>query len=438
MRTYLAAALLLGVIYVFVTPPFAVPDESNHLWRGFAVSRGQLLARHGRARVAMAQPVLDFVYIFERVQPGETLPAKLRLARQLPYAPPGPKEVRYAAWYTPLPYVAQSLVAAMPLRPIVLFYAGRLANLFAALALIGLGMRAAPRFAGVIGAAALLPMTLYELASWSADAATIALAWLFTALLLEPDSRAGSREPGAGVETDSSGPRAAARGSRVWLTALAGFAAGLCKPVYFLIAALALVAKLRWRERIAVIAATLLGTLLAACAASRGAYNARADLPVDAGAQLRCILSDPLHFVRVLAGDAVTNGRFYVEEMIGRFGPNSVKLPPIAITLGIVMLVVAAIGSAARPAPRLRGTAIAIAAATAAGILLSQYLIWSIVCGDAIEGVQGRYFLEILPLVVVAAALPLRRWRYTQAALIAIAVVCNAVALRVLLTTYWP
>ena len=56
--------------------------------------------------------------------------------------------------------------------------------------------------------AALLPMSLYELSSLSADAATIAMAWLLTALLLSP-------------------PR------RTWLAALAGFASGLCKPAYF-------------------------------------------------------------------------------------------------------------------------------------------------------------------------------------------------------------
>jgi hypothetical protein len=82
-------------------------------------------------------------------------------------------------------------------------------------------------------------------------------------------------------------------------------------------------------------------------------------------------------------------------------------------------------------------TVIRDGAATIAGILLSQYLIWSIVCGDALEGVQGRYFLEILPLVLTALAVPRIRWRFAQWAIIAVAVVCNALAINVLVQRYW-
>src|SRR4029077_21053180 len=114
----------------------------------------------------------------------------------------------------------QSLVAMLPLRPLLLFYAGRTANLFAAVILIAMAIRAAPQLSGVIAAVALLPMSLYEMASWSADAGTMALAWLVTALLLAPERR-------------------------LWAVMTAGFALSLCKPAYFLIALLALAIELR-------------------------------------------------------------------------------------------------------------------------------------------------------------------------------------------------
>src|SRR5258708_38085428 len=139
----------------------------------------------------------------------------------------------------------------------IVFCGGRLANLLVAVILIALAIRAAPDYSGIIAAAALLPMSLYELASLSADAATIGLAWVFTALLLVP-------------------PR------RLWVMALAGFALALCKPAYFLIALLAAVAPLRWRSRIATIASPAAGTLLSIAAAGRSAYNPRVGLPVDA------------------------------------------------------------------------------------------------------------------------------------------------------------
>jgi uncharacterized membrane protein len=255
-------------------------------------------------------------------------------------------------------------------------------------------------------------MSLYEFASWSADAATIALAWLFIALLLVP-------------------PR------RVSLVALTGFALALCKPAYFLIALLTFAMPFRRRDRIAIIAATVVGTALAVLAASRGAYNPRPGLPVDAAAQLRCIAADPIHFAKVALHDATTNGRFYIEEMIGRFGANEIKLSPVIITIEILLLLAVALTCGAALRARVRVTALAIVAMTVGGILLSQYLIWSVVCGDVIEGVQGRYFLEILPLFLAAIVVPRFRSLVSPWVIVAVAVACNAAALMTLVHRYW-
>jgi uncharacterized membrane protein len=411
-RLFVAAALLLGLAYVFVTPPFEVPDEQNHFWRALAVGRGQFLPARGLDSMPVVKSTQNFVWVLSRTEPRETLAQKLRIVAAIGYDGKPAGTIRFAAWYTPLPYVAQSLIAALPLRPAVVFYGGRVVNLLFAVLLIALAIRIAPQYGSILAAAALLPMSLYELGSLSADAPTIALAWLFTALLL-------------------AAPR------RVWVIALVGFALALCKPVYFLLALLALLTPLRMRQKIAILAASAAGTLLSFVAASRGAYNARPGLPVDAGAQLRCITSDPIHFAHVMLHDIATNGRFYIEEMIGRFGANELKLSPIVITLELLMLLGVAMTSGAALRARVRITALAIAGMTVAGILLSQYLIWSVVCGDALEGVQGRYFLEILPLFLAPIALPKMRLRMNPAIVIGVAMVCNAIALLTIVRRYW-
>jgi len=411
-RLFVAAALLIGIAYVFVTPPFEVPDEQNHFWRGLAIGNGQLLPKYGLDATPIVKSTQNFVWVVARTEPRETRAQKLRVLASLPYDGTAAGTVRFAAWYTPLPYAAQSLIAALPLRPAILFYGGRIANLALAIVLIALAIGAAPQYGNVIAAAALLPMSMYEFASWSADAATIALAWLFTALLLVP-------------------PR------RVWLVSLTGFAMALCKPAYFLIALLVLVLPFRWRQRFAILRATLVGTGLAVLAASFGAYNPRPGLPVDAGAQLRCIGANPIHFASVAIHDAATNGRFYIEEMIGRFGANEIKLSPFIITTEIILLLAVALTCGAELRARVRVSALAIVTMTIAGILLSQYLIWSVVCGDVIEGVQGRYFLEILPLFLAAIALPRIRALVSPWVVVGVAAICNAAALLTLVHRYW-
>ena len=411
-RLFVAAALLIGMAYVFVTPPFEVPDEQNHFWRGLAIGHGQLLPKRGPDATPIVKSTQNFVWVLARTEPHETLAQKLHVIAALRYDGTAAGTVRFAAWYTPLPYAAQSLIAALPLRPVILFYGGRIANLVVAILLIALAVRAAPQYGNVIAAAALLPMSLYELASWSADAATIALAWLFTALLLVPPRRTGT-------------------------VALTGFALALCKPAYFLLALLAFAMPFRRRDRVAIIGATAIGTLLAVLAAGRGAYNPRPGLPVDAAAQIKCIAADPIHFAGIAMHDVATNGRFYVEEMIGRFGANEIKLSPIIITIEIILLFAVALASGADLRARVRVTALAIVALTIGGILLSQYLIWSVVCGDSIEGVQGRYFLEILPLFLAAIALPRIRSLISPWIVIVVACICNAAALLTLVHRYW-
>src|SRR5207245_11364675 len=78
--------------------------------------------------------------------------------------------------------------------------------------------------------------------------------------------------------------------------------------------------------------------------------------------------------------------------------------------------------------------ALSIVAVTALGVVISQYLSWSIICGDVIEGVQGRYFLPVLPLVLAviwsAAAMPPLLVRVVKGGpAMALQILCNAVAL---------
>src|SRR5260370_18942196 len=158
-------------------------------------------------------------------------------------------------------------------RPLMTFYAGRLATLLACLALIALAMRIAPRHATLIAAIALLPMSMFEIASWSADALTIALAILFTAMLLEPPSSTTAM-------------------------AVSAIALSLCKPAYFLLALFAFTTMPRRRASI-VAGATLAGTAVSIVFARYAWFNVKTSVPLDPAAQLCCVLSDPLRFLHV-------------------------------------------------------------------------------------------------------------------------------------------
>ena len=178
-------------------------------------------------------------------------------------------------------------------------------------------------------------------------------------------------------------------------------------------------------------------TIIAFAYAQMAAYQQRTGLPIDPASQIQCIVRDPVHFAHVIFGDIVLHGRHYVESAIGRLGLSELPLPWAIVVVEILTLVAAAATSGLILTPRARVAMIAIFISTVVGIQLSQYLVWNIVCGDVIEGVQGRYFLPVVPVALMAISLSRSRWRLDMRVLAAVAFLCNAFALAAMVRRYW-
>jgi uncharacterized membrane protein len=415
-RAVIAAAAILGIAYAILTPPFNVPDETFHFWRPLVIAHGQLMPQRRGAPDAGTIPLgaQNFVFVmwWQRTPQGKMTRELLRVAAQSPPEIERPKEVRFPTQYTPVPYAPQTIAAmamyALKLRPFIVFYLGRLLNLAAALALMWMAMRAAPQLAEVIAAVTLLPMTLTLFGSWSPDALTIALATLLTALLL------GERAPRAAIAV--------------------AVVLSLCKPAYFLIALLVIPGRFRRSMKIAIIAATAIGTAMAMAYLQIGAYAQRMFDPINAGAQMQCFLGDPMRFVRGLGRAVAGNGWIYIEQIAGRAGGDALmNMPLIVVVVELALLVAAALGTMAR----WRALTAGIVVITILGIFFSQYLVWSIACGEVIEGVQGRYFLPLLTLALTMLALPALKKRIPVAAVLAAAVLCNAIVLIGIARQFW-
>jgi uncharacterized membrane protein len=406
----IAVAAILGVAYALVTPPFEVPDEVFHFWRPLVIAGGQFLPQRRGAPDAGAIPLgaQNLVYVMSQKSGDDKYSRQqMRTAEQSPLELARPKVVRFPSWYTPVPYAPQTLAGvAMRLfgiRPFFVFYLGRLLNLAAALALIAVAMRVAPDLAMTLGAVALLPMALAQFASWSADALTIALAALLTALLFAERA-----------------PRA---------TIVVAFLLALCKPAYFLIALLPTRSR-RW----AIVATSAAGTLLALLYARLGAYAQRMNDPIDPAAQLRCLITDPMRFVRAVAHDVGEHGWLYVQQLVGRFGGVVQVGMPWVVLVGEIALLIA-VGVTGRA--KARATSGVIVAVSVVGVFLAQFLIWSVACGEVVEGVQGRYFLPLLPLALTILAVPRLRGRITAPVVIVAGAACNVVALAGIVRHFW-
>ncbi len=194
---FIVIALAWGVAQVFIVPPLQVPDEGDHWFRAWAITDGQLTA-DSQGMITLPGVLAPTADLYTRLVAGEqALP--LSLKGQTGFTgyedlfngagPSGPVSVASrVARYGPIGYLPQAvgiglgrLVGAPPLTS---FYLARLGNLLASVALLFFAIRLAPFGKQLFLLLALLPTTMFELASVSCDALTISGAMFFISLVL--------------------------------------------------------------------------------------------------------------------------------------------------------------------------------------------------------------------------------------------------------------
>jgi len=370
IAAFVLLALIFGVTLVFATPPFRAPDEAGHFWRADAIALGYWIPpmHHGHPSAYIPRGIEQLWY-------GRDTPLELE-HRVL---------VHFPAYYTPLPHLPQAFACfighALVLRPIAILHLGRIFNLVVFIALMALAMRAAPALALAIATVGLLPMSLHLAASFSPDAMTIAVATLLTAMTCTT---------GASACRDRRG--------RLSYTAAA---IAFVKPVYFPIALMA-------RRATAWIACAI-SLAITALLLHQTNYAHRPGVMVDPAAQLRVIAHAPFRFIGIVIFDYLRHVPRYAEGLVGRLGMLDVPLPRIVIGMLLVTVIAVALTSESRLTAKDRALAGLSIALSMLLISVSQYLIWTPPGAGYIEGMQGRYFLPLLPLAMAAVGGTVRR-----------------------------
>lgn len=412
-RWWAALGLITVLLLVFITPPFQVPDEAQHFFRAYEISEGNLIAevrgQTAGARLPSSLQELSHHFLGSRklhtnrpVTPTPLSDTLAQLARPLDAGRREFVVFTGAAAYGPLAYIPQALGIKLAVLAdasvLTMFYLSRIVNGMCALALLAYAVWLMPRGRELIAFAALLPMGLYLYASASPDAMVISFAFMYTALILNR------------MTTDTWSHRD---------TVLAVVsAATLCmiKPVYLPLLLLGFVQLLYTRRRLFTVI-TQGGILLATCAVTLlwGICAASAIIPVPEGinvsGQIDQVLREPFQYMLTIARSLLWRG-FYYKQLIGTLGWLTFELPVIAYWLPAVAAVLA-LGSEklkfSRQAVIFLAISLSIIAACTLLIFTALYVSWTPVGNVIVEGIQGRYFLPVLPLGLVAGLLAFGR-----------------------------
>ncbi len=198
-RFVFALVLGFGLLYSFVLPPYAAPDEKYHINQSFtmachwanSLSRDEW--RMGKTPITISfrrvgDENADLQNENTTVFTWETFTSQLLTTTEEPFD----SHQEYNELQTdqnPLLYLASTAgvflayLLHLGFAPALLL--GRLANLLLFAALAALAVRVAPFGKRVFAVAALLPMTLHLAASFSRDAPLLGCSFAFTALLMD-------------------------------------------------------------------------------------------------------------------------------------------------------------------------------------------------------------------------------------------------------------
>ncbi len=410
---------LLGAVPLTVlTPPLQAPDEMQHFARAYQVSEGGVRTSivGDAAGAVLPSSLVDMTEHFlgtRLLHPLDRVP-RLGLRaiwryRGVPLAPQVRAFVPFslAALYPPWAYAPQAagiaLARAAGAGPLMLLTMARLANAVVAVVLIALAVRITPVGKAAFAWAGLLPMASFEYASAASDALLISSTFVFTALVLEIRRR-GTVSAGA-----SAGAVACA------------LAFCVIKPVYAPLLLLPaplrpppLLRGSRRTGRLLLFQAMLLAVVLG-CSATWLHYAAGSFVPgkpgTDPAAQMGYLIQHPIRTAVLMASTAVHSGPALLHGMVGVLGWVSVPLPRLGYALAALGLLssLAAEPLPARPSGQVIWDALLVVAGSVL-VVAALYAYWNPVGSPMVDGLQGRYFLPLLPAALAAfgAAVPIR------------------------------
>lgn len=407
-RAFLAIAVLSALFLIPLIPPYQCFDEDAHFFRAYQTQQ------------------LKFLAETEGIYSGAELPISLRNMmgeqwRSMAYGahPPSkatldgilsgfrhelvPEETDFVdfsntARYLFLLYVPQAtgiwIAKLFDLPPLALMYAARIGNAITAIALLWIGLRLT-RFGRIaVFCVASLPQTQYLIACTGPDATALAWACIFFALMTR-------------VMYGSANSTI-----RIWEGAAAAIISA-AKIVYLpLVFAGAWLAWNRRRNRISqftiagvACVITVLWIFIADVLTSRlWPYGDAATL----AQQITYFTQNPLQIPLILMRTLVDQVPYWGLQIIGTFGMpgNSVLLPLAVYPVLCLCLIMAFLAQEADVSMSTleRLGILVICASVFLAILLGIYGSFNKVGAPVVLGVQGRYFLPMLPLI--AAIVP--------------------------------
>lgn len=396
---YVVMSLTFGTLYAIATPPGAVTDEYAHVTKAVKVAHGVMVGATGERA---------FPNIFRMYGPFDGYlnpsvhfsPMQLLNQIETPVActPETAALPHGADAYPPQLYIVPAAAYALScsLDGDLGFFLllARIGNLVLATGLIAVGIWATIRARWVLIVCALLPMSIYQIASVSADSLSLALSFAWLGVVC---GVAEGRVPVA-----KSG----------WLLVPLAVALAVSKPGSAWVLAAILFARPAYLSQAGTFSPAVLKYLVVPFIVHTVwvlyASGSAAPLQgVDPAENVSRFFTDPVSVIMVYWNTFLGHGGVWLlKSAIGVLGWLDVSLSSISYRLAVLALLASAFMGfpVNRPSVKVGAAALAISSGAVAMLAAPLYIYWTLPGSEIILGLQGRYFIPCMAFVLTFAA----------------------------------
>jgi uncharacterized membrane protein len=404
---FLAIGLLFGLILIYTNPPFQSNDEERHFYNSYFASTGQIAPRQNGDQVGGFLPtnLLNVTKSFQGIR-FENAKLSQKNVNSIATTPLAPDDTTFYNnpnySISPIPYlpfvVGIWISRAIDSNPISLLHGARFMGLVTFLVAVFFAIRIIPVHKYVLLVVALTPTTLFQASSVTYDTVSMAATFLMFALILSYVMR----------ETELSN-------KELLLLVLLAVVQRFAKNGYFLVPFLFFLIpqkKIGPRWKSVVMFLCLAGTYFLpqitwdsfiSSLHLHGGQAFQKDFYFDAGAQISFYKARPIELIKYLTLNGLAQGKAWIIGAIGRFGYSYVPLSLALVFLhGLILIAISVLDS--KPDHQLlpiqKVITFCVFAGTA-GVIIGGFFMNSPVGARLIFGLQGRYFLPVIPLLLL-------------------------------------
>lgn len=397
---------IIAIFFIVAMPVFKSHDEDAHWLRIYDISLGNFLTsteygglfQEGATNYPAAVLPRAVYEIVDKSYEGssfkEVFNIKLNEEDTVVYAMPT------TAIYAPIQYLPQALGVAIARiftnRPIIMAYAARLMNIIMSFTVLYFAIKFMPFGKKILLVIISIPIAMEGFTSLSPDAMTISFSFLFIAYLFhlafeKKDEKITYKQVG--------------------IITILGCILALCKIVYLPIVGLVLLLpKTKFSSRksqilhiIAIMVIAIIINLIWLSISTNYLAEYKEGRPID---QLEILISNPIVYLEKMIYSIDLNGAKYFLSMYGgEVGLNEyVNLNSIIPYMFFALSLIATFSNK-EDRPNFTKYQIIIllliSIAVIGLIFTSLYLQWTKTDSESIMGIQGRYFIPILPLILL-------------------------------------